>query len=600
MAKGKAQENIHSDWSSLITFLHSAEMPQKLQVRIGANRFAMQLADVNGRPTEIDTPEFVGRVLVRVRDFTGVTHDGEPPKQDPAYFANRSRKFAVLIEGRWKHRNGVEPYTGDEVSLSCRQRVAIHDIPFPLFVMLSTTNHAGSVWLRFRLPPRQLPARTLWNRHENRPLRRRSEFLVRESTAWTTVHHESLHGVHDFILVSLRSLSPRFSRLTIRHHSAYPAPDALSRALLLAHHDSTHPHHEGEEQEGGFVPMSDKSGKRPYWRFVGLTGHAPVDSFFNSHAHLLSPANSRSSSPALGAPSTEQNKPRLELRRLGTDSSLRDTAMAAGSSTPTDESFRPLGSPVTESPDSEAVGGDWGAVISKRDTMDGPEQEAAVAAAIAKAEKDKVAKPKKSRFSLATLRSVLERTVDVEELYVGDLTTGDHVKQDERGAKAGSDALDAQLGPWRFGEEGVDVLEDSTFIFLDPSHARTVAARRKHFCVENGKNRKLFKYDPDVVYAASFFSNFCDLNTFDLSMGPLRMGIAEYFQVRFSPHSRSSFTHITSCDRINRFDILYARSDSCRDRTAAKVRPKKKYSRRSLSRWSTSTLDPSLTSFLSS
>lgn len=355
--------------------------------------------------------------------------------------------------------------------------------------------------------------------------------MVREPTARSTVHHESIHSVYDFILVSRRS--PNFEPRLICwiDHSAYPAPNALSRALLLAHHDSTHPHHEGEEQEGGIVPISDKSGNRPYWRFVGLTGHPPVDSFLKSHAHLMSPASSRSSSPAAGAPVGENDKPRLNLRKLGTDSSLRETAMAGGSSTPTTENFRPFGSPVSESVEGEVEGGDWGAVISKRDTTDGPEQEARVAAALEKAEKEKVAKPKKSRFSLATLRSVLERTVDVEVLHVGDLQTGNNIKQDERGAKAGSDALDAQLGPWRFGEEGVDVLEDSTFVFLDPTHSRTVAARRKHFCVDNGKNRKSFKYDPDVIYAASFFSNFCDLNSFDLTMGPLKMNIAEYFRV---------------------------------------------------------------------
>lgn len=49
----------------------SRSMVQKLEVRVGAHRFAMDLADVNGAPTEIETDKFVGRVLVRVRDFTG-------------------------------------------------------------------------------------------------------------------------------------------------------------------------------------------------------------------------------------------------------------------------------------------------------------------------------------------------------------------------------------------------------------------------------------------------------------------------------------------------------------------------------------------------
>jgi hypothetical protein len=46
-----------------------------------------------------------------------VTPDGSPPHRDDPYFVNRSRKFSIQIEGRFKHREGVAPYTADEVSL---------------------------------------------------------------------------------------------------------------------------------------------------------------------------------------------------------------------------------------------------------------------------------------------------------------------------------------------------------------------------------------------------------------------------------------------------------------------------------------------------
>lgn len=82
--------------------------------------------------------------------------------------------------------------------------------------------------------------------------------------------------------------------------------------------------------------------------------------------------------------------------------------------------------------------------------------------------------------------------------------------------------------------------QDTNFVFLDPGHPRTVAQRRKHFCVENCKHCKEFTYDPDVIYTASFFAPFCDLNTFDLKMGPISINVAPYFTrqpIRYSLRS---------------------------------------------------------------
>ena len=53
--------------------------------------------------------------MVLVKDFAGVTPDGSAPKPHNQFFDGRSRKFAILIEGRFKRREGVEPYNGDEV-----------------------------------------------------------------------------------------------------------------------------------------------------------------------------------------------------------------------------------------------------------------------------------------------------------------------------------------------------------------------------------------------------------------------------------------------------------------------------------------------------
>ena len=47
-----------------------------------------------------------------------ITSDGAPPNQGTEYFAGRSRRFAIQIEGRFKQREGSAPYDADEVSLS--------------------------------------------------------------------------------------------------------------------------------------------------------------------------------------------------------------------------------------------------------------------------------------------------------------------------------------------------------------------------------------------------------------------------------------------------------------------------------------------------
>lgn len=97
---------------------------KKLRVSIGSSRFSQQIASVNdiAHPTLIDTPLFAGRIVVYVKDFAGETPDGSPPIRECSYFDGRSRKFAILIEGRFKRRDGVEPYTGCGVHLGGRRR----------------------------------------------------------------------------------------------------------------------------------------------------------------------------------------------------------------------------------------------------------------------------------------------------------------------------------------------------------------------------------------------------------------------------------------------------------------------------------------------
>lgn len=74
----------------------------RLQVMVGPDRFHMEPCRVNDthRPHEIDTEHFTGRVLVRILDAPGAK-EGQEGRE---YFKDRSRKFCIQIEGRFKKR----------------------------------------------------------------------------------------------------------------------------------------------------------------------------------------------------------------------------------------------------------------------------------------------------------------------------------------------------------------------------------------------------------------------------------------------------------------------------------------------------------------
>ncbi|KAL8283534.1 hypothetical protein RQP46_005637 [Phenoliferia psychrophenolica] len=270
----------------------------KLRVSVGPDRFHQIIARVNdiGKPTEIDTPLFAGRVLVYVKDFCGVTPDGTPPVTDCSYFDGRSRKFGILIEGRFKAREGIEPYTGDEVQFGSD------------FDFLPPSFPRGPFKVGMKIARMVDPATSF----EENPPNGRPYIMSPYLGAMNTI-------------------------------CAYPSPAALPRAVLIAHHDAAHPHEAGEARLGGFVPIEELEG-------------------------------------------------------------------------------------------------------SKR----------------------------------------------------------------------------VQKNPWRF-------LGDSTFAFVDPEHPRSVAQRRKHFVVDSGKNRKDFVYDPEIVYTTSFFTNWYDLNSLQLKMGPVNLDISDFF-----------------------------------------------------------------------
>ncbi|BGP42582.1 hypothetical protein JCM10450v2_006688 [Rhodotorula kratochvilovae] len=453
----------------------------RLEVTVGPDRFHMETAWVNhaSRPTEIDTPLFAGRVLVFVRDFAGITPDASPPKSDAAYFEGRSRKFAILIEGKFKRREGVEPYSGDEVQFGSDFDYLPDSFPLSPF-------NAGMKVAQWIDPA---------THYEFRPPHGRPYIM----SPWAAC-------VHTF--------------------AAYPSPSALSRAVVLSHHDPEHPHVDGAE-EGSFVPTEAMTPKhkwveRPHWSFLGLKGDPRVDAFLVEHAELVLPPSGSSTPSSSVRP---ESVPRPTSLQLGTSPALRDSSAAPAR-------------PSSPAPPSSSAGGVglWGAPIPRMDDSDASGASTpAGAAAFGK-------KKKSSRFSLSSLVHALDTTKAADEvqhahdhvLMADQLRSAGSVGGRERaqsntGAYRPDSAVARELGPWRFADESVDAAEDTTFVFLDPLHPRTVAQRRKHFCRDGGKHRKEFVYDPEIVYAASFHAPFCDLNTFDLALGPVKMNVAEYF-----------------------------------------------------------------------
>ncbi|KAI8928416.1 hypothetical protein BC831DRAFT_397511 [Entophlyctis helioformis] len=85
---------------------------RKLRVRIGPSPQSLAVANPNEEevPHFIDSPYFVGHIVVRVKNFRGVPPDGEPIKQADDYFGTRKRLFALQVCGRFKHE-----YTAEDV-----------------------------------------------------------------------------------------------------------------------------------------------------------------------------------------------------------------------------------------------------------------------------------------------------------------------------------------------------------------------------------------------------------------------------------------------------------------------------------------------------
>ncbi|KAJ3311322.1 hypothetical protein HDV04_004130 [Boothiomyces sp. JEL0838] len=95
---------------------------RKLQVRVGPSIQSLAIASVNDEenPHFIDSPLFTGNVLVRIKDFKGITPDGKEPKSCAGYFDNKKRLFALQVQGRFKHEYSADDLLfGSEFERKC-------------------------------------------------------------------------------------------------------------------------------------------------------------------------------------------------------------------------------------------------------------------------------------------------------------------------------------------------------------------------------------------------------------------------------------------------------------------------------------------------
>ncbi|RKP05477.1 hypothetical protein THASP1DRAFT_19757 [Thamnocephalis sphaerospora] len=75
-----------------------------LLVRAGPSYDQLETVRVNDdrHPMLINSPHFTGRLVVRIRDFTGEAPEGEARIENTDYFKGRRRKFSIQMEGRFK------------------------------------------------------------------------------------------------------------------------------------------------------------------------------------------------------------------------------------------------------------------------------------------------------------------------------------------------------------------------------------------------------------------------------------------------------------------------------------------------------------------
>ncbi|CAG8447193.1 8310_t:CDS:2 [Diversispora eburnea] len=69
------------------------------------------LVNDDANPLFIDTPYFVGRICVRVRDFKGIVPPGKTRRSSSPYFEGNKEQYSIQVQGRFKG----EKWTADNI-----------------------------------------------------------------------------------------------------------------------------------------------------------------------------------------------------------------------------------------------------------------------------------------------------------------------------------------------------------------------------------------------------------------------------------------------------------------------------------------------------
>ena len=520
-----------------------------LQVLVGPDRFNLEPCRVNDtqRPHEINTEHFVGRVLVRVLDAPGAK-EGEPGRE---YFLDRSRKFCIQIEGRFKQR-----WSGEQVHFGT---------DFDKFIDFPRAPFNAGMRIAKMIDPC-----TFYELHppSGRPYIM-SPYIACMNTicAWPAPSRE-----HDAVVV-------------LRHTHRSGSPDSSNPVSPIIHPEKGDGNPHGSlvaspvgsdaEEEGDIVPTesldrshsADKAAEedaakkkkkkggwfggfglgggsghkeervlKRYWRFVGFQQDPRVRALLEAHDAKLRGAkasakqlsvssNGSASSPAAADVQHAPAGQTLSRLGIGKRRELGHTPDRPG----TPEHAFDKDDPAM--PMSPTLGFDEMAIAAPGDLNDDSDKlpqpkptttSSSTPASASSTTESKPEMPKLERIA-TTVRNEFAESAKTDGLRDGDFKLANALSHPS--SNSYESKLDAELGPWRFTDPGTDMIEDNAFIFTNQS--LPVPKRRRHFASE--KARKDFQYDPDVVYGASFFTDAFDFNTFNLGIGPVRLNIARFF-----------------------------------------------------------------------
>lgn len=449
-----------------------------LEVKVGPDRFNMEPCRLNDtkNPHEINTEHFVGRVLVRILDAPGAK-PGDPARE---YFHDRSRRFCIQIEGRFK-----KPWTGDDI---------LFGSDFDKFVPFPRAPFNAGMRVARMIDP-------------------------------CTFYEEHPPSGRPYIM------SPYAACMNV--FCAWPAPDRLDDAVVVEHEHGenpslaiehqnegddcvplervTHTHEgaEGEKKRGWLSSLRSSKDTREtsnYWRFIGFRDDPRVKAYVEQHMATLPTAPSLPPSVIMpkavraGGPFVTAMQEGIDTRVMtGLGSSRKHNLVL------TKKHFDRPNTPKLP------------VFLSSNLQNDTGEQ-----------------------YTIGTpgLTQTPDSERSVREAALVSMMTRMSMTPSPAMSLSNQSTLDDLLGPWRFADPSSDMVEDNAFIFTDTSVS--VPKRRKHFA--DVKNRRSFIYDPNIVYGASFFSNLFDFTTFDLSIGPVHLNVHPFFTempIRYTLRAKS-------------------------------------------------------------